>query len=230
MDNPELYTAHTSEQTAGIESFFNKYGDFLKEKFGNEKVKLIDIGSGCGKILSNIIVPRSGLNFSQVVGVDVTKEMVDYSTNHFANKLQTFQLMDGEGEIPSNLREMNFDIVMSTYSLHWMKDIQKLLMNVRDLLKPGGYFCCVFLYDHLLIDIWEVLGQKFSNYMGKWKNDFCSFLWLENQVETMKEYLKNCGLRTVKFDDVETYANYVNAENFASEFKSILFKTCKNST
>ena len=219
MDKAVLYTHHNSEQTAGIHNFFNIYGDFIRERFGNDHVKLIDIGSGCGKVLSNVIVPRSGLNFSKIIGVDISLEMVKHSNYNYGNELQSFQFMDCEGDIPLNLRDTQFDIVISTYSLHWMKDLRKALTNLNKLLKHGGYFCCVFLQHHFLTDVWDKLAQIYPKYMGKWRHNYCSIWSSKNQAELMSKYLKECEFRTLKFDgEVNTLFDYIDEENFTGEY------------
>lgn len=68
MQNVELYSKFNNCQKSGSRNFYNYFGDFLKAEFKNREISLIDVGSGCGTILSEVTVGESGLKFSKVVG------------------------------------------------------------------------------------------------------------------------------------------------------------------
>lgn len=219
MHKAELYTNHNSEQSAGIDYFLNNYGNILRSKFGNDKVKIIDIGSGCGRVLSKVLVPKSGLNFSKVIGIDISAEMIKFSNQMYGSETHSFYFMDAGGKIPEVLKNVQFDMATAIYSLMWIKNIKEAFMNVNELLRPGGYFCCVHLESHIIHDIWDLLAEKYPNYMGKWRNRFGPLWSIDDQNTKIRKCLNDCGFKIVKFlDGKDNSFDYKSAENFKSEY------------
>ncbi|KAL7024898.1 hypothetical protein ACKWTF_013240 [Chironomus riparius] len=109
---------------------FSTNGDKLRKEFDGKEIAVLDIGSGCGKILKEIIVDKSGLKFSKVVGVDVSEEMVKFSNEKYGSDLISFQVMDAGSEIPENFKNQKFDLVTSFLCLHWIKDFDLAFQNI----------------------------------------------------------------------------------------------------
>lgn len=125
--NPEDYQQHSSAQESIAEGIISE----LKVK-GNEHI--LDIGCGDGKVTSKLasLVPQG-----QVLGIDSSKEMIDFSRKKFSSSSHAnlnFEQLD----VLDLKFESRFDLVTSFACLHWVKDHLAVLKNVKRGLKPGG--------------------------------------------------------------------------------------------
>lgn len=93
-------TYHNSNQFQASSAFvyINKVKDLLREKYGKKKCKLLDIGTGDGRILSEVFVKTSGLIFEKIVGVDINNEMLNVAKKTYENDLTTFEILDIQDE------------------------------------------------------------------------------------------------------------------------------------
>jgi trans-aconitate 2-methyltransferase len=125
--NPEDYQHHSSAQESIAEVVISG----LKVE-GNEYI--LDIGCGDGKVTSKLasLVPQG-----QVLGIDSSKEMIDFSRKKFPSsnyenlKFEHLDILDLKFE-------SGFDLVTSFACLHWVKDHLTVLKNVKRSLRPGG--------------------------------------------------------------------------------------------
>jgi len=118
MNNSQLYSSNNTEQIAAAEKFFNVFGENVINEFGDKQISLLDIGSGCGTVLSKVILKKSGLNIIDAIGVDKSIEMIKLSNQNYSNSSTTFCFMDAEGDIPDTLKNKQFDMVTSIYCHH----------------------------------------------------------------------------------------------------------------
>lgn len=218
MNNSKLYTENNSEQMEGAEKFFNLFGERIVNEFGNKKISLIDIGSGCGKVLNEVIIKKSGLSISNAIGVDKSNEMIKLSNQNYGNSSTSFCFMDAEEDIPNTLKNKKIDMVTSIYCHHWVKDLEKGFKIIYNLLDDEGLFCCVFLSWHIIIDIWNALEEKYAPYTKDWKKYFTHLFFRDNADEIMKKYLTSAGFKILEFYDGrnETF-DYGKIQNFSSK-------------
>jgi len=94
MQNVELYSKNNNYQKSASRNFYNYFGDFLKTEFKKQEIYLIDVGSGCGRVLSEVTVDESGLKFSKIVGVDKSEKMINFSNKMYGSELISFQYFD----------------------------------------------------------------------------------------------------------------------------------------
>lgn len=225
MDKAKLYSKHNGEQTQSAKNFFKFFGEFLWKKFGEHSVTIIDIGTGCGRVLVEIFLTESKLNFSQVVGVDKSQAMVDLAIKKYGNDHISFHLMDIQGSVPKLLKFSEFDIVTSFYCLHWVQDLTAALEKIKKFLKPDGVFCCVFILTHILIDIWNELIDKYSPYMDNWRSNFNYICYLENADEIIKKMLNESGIDIIEFiDEKNDMFNFGTKEFFTGKILDNSFK------
>jgi len=219
MNNSQLYSNNNREQIAAAEKFFNIFGEKIINEFGDKQISLLDIGSGCGTLLSKVIIKKSGLNILNAIGVDKSIEMIKLSNQNYSNSSTTFCLMDAEGDIPDALKSKQFDMVTSIYCHHWIHDLNKAFKNIYDLLNPEGLFCCIFLGWHIVADIWSALEEKYSPFSNDWKLNFSHLFFCEDADEKLKKYLMGVGFKILDFYDARNEMfDYQNIQNFNSEF------------
>ncbi|XP_070498417.1 juvenile hormone acid O-methyltransferase-like [Chironomus tepperi] len=224
MYKAKLYSVNNYEQTDAVKKFYDTYGDRLRNEFGLREISLIDIGAGCGSVLSELTLKNIGLNFSSVVGVDRSHEMIKFSNEKYGSDYVKFMYMDAEGDIPDSLNDKHFDMATSFYVYQFMKDLRKAFKNVYDLLNPGGVFCCMFLGWHLIADLMTQLDDKYSPYTNNWMEEFYP-LWL-NQDESenlTKKYLTEVGFEIIEFNGEENeFYDYQHLGNFKKAMKAVI--------
>ena len=118
----------------GKHSFVYDYGldliDLLEPK---ENERILDLGCGTGKLTAEIA--KRG---ASVVGLDSSSDMIEKAKSDFTNI--GFVVGDGQDfKFPDK-----FDAVFSNAALHWMKEPQKVIACVWDVLKKGGRFVAEF--------------------------------------------------------------------------------------
>ncbi|XP_070495913.1 juvenile hormone acid O-methyltransferase-like [Chironomus tepperi] len=224
MYKAKLYSVNNYEQTDAVKKFYDAYGDTLRNEFGLREISLIDIGAGCGSVLTDLTLKTIGLNFSSVVAVDKSQEMIKLTTEKYGSSNIKFMYMDAEGDIPDSLKDKHFDMATSFYVHHWMKDLTKAFKNVHDLLNPGGVFCCVILGWHLIAEIVKYLDDKYKPYTNDWVEEFFP-LWLnlaelENRI---KKSLTEAGFEIVEFNcEGNDIFEYEHIESLKKAFKAVI--------
>lgn len=124
--NASLYEKH--------HGFVAEYGKGLLEFVTPDpRQAILDLGCGTGT-LTHELAGRAG----RVVGIDASPEMVATARRSFPNI--EFLVADAL-ELPF---ENQFEVVFSNAVLHWLRDHERLLKNIRRALKPGGRLVCEF--------------------------------------------------------------------------------------
>jgi trans-aconitate 2-methyltransferase len=103
---------------------------------GDEKI--LDIGSGDGKITASIAqrVPRGF-----VMGVDNSQSMLAQALKNYAHLTNLkFIHKDAQDGLFYQSYPNYFDVVVSFCTLHWVTDQNTVLKGMHDVLKPGGKF------------------------------------------------------------------------------------------
>lgn len=96
--------------------------------------RILDVGCGDGKITAQIAArsPRSS-----VVGVDPSREMIDFARSHFGPATRPnlrFEVADARS-LPF---KQEFDLVVSFNALHWIPEQDAALASIRSVLIPNG--------------------------------------------------------------------------------------------
>jgi|SRR5690625_3260019 len=91
-------------------------------------------GSGYG---THIIAKRCKEKVSEVVGVDMEKEALNYAEYTYYHPKSTFKLADvTDANIPNQLGK--FDYIISFETLEHIQDEEQFLDNIYEMLQPGG--------------------------------------------------------------------------------------------
>lgn len=95
--------------------------------------RILDLGCGTGHLTAKLA--ETG---AQVVGVDRSPEMIRQAKEKYPS-LQ-FEVMDAR-EIRL---DGNFDAVFSNATLHWVKEPERVIVGINNVLRPGGRFVAEF--------------------------------------------------------------------------------------
>lgn len=118
------YARHSSLQAAMAQEVMS-----LLDLDGAERI--LDVGCGDGKITAQIADRnRKG----SVVGIDPSRDMIDFAQTHFALPNLRFQVADARRLSFQN----QFDLVVSFNALHWIPEQEAALRSIRTALIAGG--------------------------------------------------------------------------------------------
>jgi len=107
--------------------------DTLQRIAVQEGERVLDIGSGPG-FLAATIANQTGPN-GQVVGVDISEQMVDRASQRNEREWLSYQRADAT-ELP--FEDEYFDVVVSTQVAEYVPDVAKFSSEVFRVLRPGG--------------------------------------------------------------------------------------------
>lgn len=114
--------------------FVFKYGEKLLDYLPAHSNKVLDVGCGTGELTAQIAAKGC-----EVKGIDQSNNMIQKARLNFP-KLDFVQ-----GDILNmSLEKGEFDTVFSNAVFHWIKDQQKLVEKIQQVLQPGGYLICEF--------------------------------------------------------------------------------------
>ena len=98
--------------------------------------KVLDLGCGTGNI-TFLLAERVG-STGQVIGVDPDKKRIDIAKE--SNKRPNVTFLVGDDQ---SFPEDQYDIVFTSYVLHWIKNKQAAFQKIASSTRPGGQFAMV---------------------------------------------------------------------------------------
>jgi len=138
------------------------------------KGEVLDIGSADG-MFTKVILDNT--KAKKAIGIDVLKKSVDWANNHWRNnKKMEFKLGDAH---KLRFKDERFDAVFSLEVLEHVHDPFRVLLEVKRVLKKGGYAVFLVPSDSLLFRfIWYLWGF----YRGR--------IWKDTHIQTYRnDYL-----------------------------------------
>lgn len=126
--------------------------------------QFLDIGCGVGDLTRDEILPRS-LPCKRLVATDLSNEMLNYAKQNFAHPKITYDFLDIGGDVSSFVKKYGeFDRVYSFCCLNWVQNKKVAMLNIHQLLKPGGECLLFFPLGGRLYENWKRIGA-----MERWK-------------------------------------------------------------
>ena len=106
----------------------------LKDYLGKYKAaRILDIATGQGSFIA--IIAHLYDDYSEIIGIDHQERAVEAAKRNFKDKRISFMKMDSD---EMNFKKHSFDIVCLSNSLHHMKDIDKSISDMANMVKPEG--------------------------------------------------------------------------------------------
>lgn len=167
MHNANLYEYANMLQKRDTANVLREFAPKLK---WNTQELILDIGCGSGDVTSGLLVPAIPKNMTKnfnVVGVDVSNDMVDHAKDKYGERNVSFCQMDISHEIPQRKMTRRFSKIFSFYCLHWVKDQGIALHNIHRLLEYNGEAVLVFLAKNPLFQVYRKMARKteWASYM-----------------------------------------------------------------
>ena len=169
--------------------------------------RILDLGCGYGE--NDRYYKDLGADY--ILGIDISEHMLEIAKKE--NNMDGIEYKKMAMEDISNIKE-RFDIVISSLAIHYVKDYNKLVKDIYNLLDEDGMF--VFSQDHPLriANIFEPWMEKnYTEINGKW------FLLVSDYNRT--------GLREKKWYDISVQKYHRNFSEIINGLVEAGFKIDK---
>lgn len=141
MDKSVKFWDRLSKNYDGPDTI-NKVNEYTSIKYtkqylnGNDKV--LDFGCATGTIAASI-----ANQVGEVYGIDISPKMI-----RIAEERAQARAINNIHFSPSSIfdelfEKSSFDVILAFSILHLLKDTEKAIRRIHELLKPGGYFICL---------------------------------------------------------------------------------------
>jgi len=97
--------------------------------------KVLDVGTGRGEFID--LLKENLKDYTKIIGIDMNDIALEKAKETFKDGNIEFINMNAED---LKFEDNTFDIVCLSNSIHHLPNTQKVFMEMRRVLKPGGYF------------------------------------------------------------------------------------------
>ena len=138
---------------------------------------ILDIGCGTGNLTRYL---QQKFEKTKIVAIDCDHEMIEYAKCHNNDDSIEFIVHNIEDDINGSEMEKlkgKVSLVFSNYCFHWIENREKMIYNIRQLLKNNcNIFTNIFMPNSLKIEN-EFRDNQFNMkyQITKWKNLFKKF-------------------------------------------------------
>lgn len=133
MNNARLYKKSNALQKRDAEEVINEFSQLLESSSIASDFSLLDVGCGAGDVLVELVLPKLQNKLAEVVGIDISQEMIKYASEKYRNKFLKFLKVDIESDFLSTktfivsqnlgqLKPESFSFITSFYCLHWIQN------------------------------------------------------------------------------------------------------------
>ncbi|MFC6291533.1 class I SAM-dependent methyltransferase [Macrococcus epidermidis] len=160
-DNEHFYKGYTKIRNNKLS--YNEMIEMpvMKEELPDIKGKtVLDIGCGMGKFIQYMLE----LNPKQIVGLDISNNMISYAKEHVNDERVSFVVSD----ILSYETDIKFDVIVSSLAFHYIEEYEALVLKLFGMLNNGGIL--QFSTEHPVTtatkqeEIWSHVESKFNHY------------------------------------------------------------------
>ena len=132
---------------------------YYNDTFDNKTI--LEIGTGPGHILEELLKE----NFSKVIGIDISLDMLLRAKKRNSNNKKLFLINANAEKIP--IKESTVDLIISRGSIFFWKDLETAFKEIYRVLKPNGFLLIGGGYgistpDSIISDIHEYFKNSIS--------------------------------------------------------------------
>lgn len=163
---------------------FKNVGDLITPIKG----EILDVGCSDGTF-TEVIYSRA--KPTRIVGVDIIKSSIDYAQRKFKdNKTIEFRVADAQ-KLP--FANKHFQAVFCLEALEHIPDAKKAILEMKRVLKPGGYLILLVPTDnHLFKLCWWVVLHTWGKH---WRHTHIQSF---NKDNALSDYVKKLGFEIVE--------------------------------
>ncbi|XP_064103450.1 juvenile hormone acid O-methyltransferase-like [Macrobrachium nipponense] len=221
MENAELYVSSNALQKRDALLVLT---EFLPQMGWQEEGEtILDVGCGSGDVTHNLLMPLLP-RVEQVMGVDVSNDMVNFASKTFLHNSLSFRQLDIERSVqPRVVHPDGFTKVFSFYCLHWVRDQRQCLTNIFNLLQPGGETLLVFLANNPLFDMYQNMSEKtqWNQYMQDVSKFIPVYQHKANPAQIMSDLAEDIGFNVISCDAPYFEFTFQNANILRNAIKAV---------
>jgi len=151
------------------------------------RMKILEIGCGNAMLWNRNIddIPED----CEVILTDISQGMLNDAKNNlgeYAKKFK-FKLVDANN---ISFNDESFDLIIANHMLFYCNDRQKVLSEIKRVLKPGGYFYCSTVGERHMEEL-DLLAKKFHESLVLSEYDISSEFGLENGEGQSSEWFQH---------------------------------------
>jgi len=161
----------------------------LKEVSGGN---VLDVASGVGQFIAALMPALK--DYDNFVGIDTHKKALEAAKAKFEGKPVEFVNMDAS---KMTFEDESFDTVAIQFSLHHLKELDKVLEGMLRVLKPGGYFLVSEMYvdgDQSKAQQSHIKVHHLSAELDMAKGDFHDYTYTRSSIREIMNGLQLSSL------------------------------------
>ncbi|KAG4074696.1 hypothetical protein HA402_008794 [Bradysia odoriphaga] len=212
LDKAKAYNETNCLQRQDAEDTLIEFASKLKWLTdGGDSV--LHIGSRSGDVLFDYIFPLLPKNFTRLVGIDKSEEMISYALENYRHPKLTFDRADiiNADDVNRILDKFGqFDHITTLCSLHWVMDQKLAFKNIFNLLAPHGDILITMCENHPLYEHYRDMMalDKWSDYREQMKLSTSPYFGVADPVKMLKEILERAGFKYVHVELKERLVRY----------------------
>jgi len=157
--------------------------------------KVLDVATGSGDFIHTLM--KTLKDYDCFVGIDISKKSLKSAKKRF--KDQPVKLMEMNAEL-LEFDDDSFDTVCTAYSLHHLERIDKVLTEIRRVLKPGGNL----IIQEEFCDGKQTRAQKTNILQHAWDAQIDSLLG-ETHKKTLTKHRIEKAIGNLQLERVEKF-------------------------
>ena len=157
--------------------------------------KVLDIATGSGDFIDTLM--KTLKDYDCFVGIDISKKDLESAKKRFRD--QPVKLMEMNAE-SLEFDDNSFDTVCMAYSLHHFDRIEKVLAEIRRVLKPGGNL----IIQEEFFDGNQTEAQKTNLLQGAWDAQIDSLLGETHKTTFTKHRIEEI-IGNLKLERIEIF-------------------------
>lgn len=165
----------------------------------NKKFDVLDIGVGTGNTSLEIL---KKYKLAKIDGLDVSKKMIDVAKS----RLSRYKLNYLIGDIKTKKFTKKYDVIISTLTIHHLKNKEKTFKKIYSLLKPKGIFILndIFIGNNKketnkIEDKYRLfLKKNFGDKKGNWWINLYSKEDIPDSINNQILWLNKVGFKKVE--------------------------------
>ena len=144
--------------------------------------RVLDVATGSGDFID--LMMKTLKDYDCFVGIDLSRKDLATAKTRFQGKPVRLKEMNAE---TLDFDDCSFDTVCMAYSLHHLKNIDKVLSEMRRVLKPGG----TFIIQEEFRDGNQTEAQQTNLLQHAWEAEIDSLLGETHKTTFTKHEIKN---------------------------------------
>jgi trans-aconitate methyltransferase len=197
--NADHYIQHSSLQNSHAQEILSG----LKIAPGAE---VLDVGCGDGRITAELA--KKAID-SHVLGIDISRSMIEFASRNFSNGHLKFQLAPIEQVTLST-----FNLITSFSCFHWLKKTQDIMKKLIGSLKENGELLILtYPKESPYYQYLETALEKYPEYKHLSSNHTML------SAQEYRDFFQKNGLKILMFEEKTMFASYKDSEEIFNFIK-----------